>query len=342
MGGCFFISLTILLSYLAGSKPNHMPSPKKVHPPIKSKLHPRSKHRERYDLTALIASHPPLKAYVAPNIHGDESIDFFDPIAVKTLNTALLKHHYGVQHWDIPIGYLCPPIPGRMDYLHYAADLLMSHNNGVLAKNIKCMDIGCGANCIYPMLGASAYGWSFIASELDEVALTAAQKNIDANIQFKDKVELRLQTNPNDLLFGALKRNELVDLVICNPPFHESKEASEAATLRKLRNLKSSKIKEVAKNFGGKSNELWCEGGEKRFIKDLIYESKTYANNCFWFTSLVSEKALLPSLEQSAKFNGATEVVFIPMGQGNKTSQVVAWTFLNKKQQKAWVESRWS
>lgn len=318
-----------------------MSSPKKVHPTIKSKLHPRSKHRERYNLEKLIQSYPPLKPYVLTNIHGDESIDFFDPVAVKMLNTALLKHFYRVEHWEIPEGYLCPPIPGRMDYLHYVADLLMASNLGPLPKNINCMDIGCGANCIYPILGAAEYGWTFIASELDPIAFAAAQKNIDSNVQYHNKIELRMQTNPNDLLFGALKRNEFVDMVICNPPFHSSKEASEAASLRKLRNLKAKNIKEITKNFGGKSNELWCDGGEKRFIKDLIYESKTFANNCFWFTSLVSEKALLPSLEQSAKFNGATEVKFIPMGQGNKTSQVVAWTFLTKKQQKAWIESRW-
>ena len=40
------------------------------------------------------------------------------------LNRAILMHHYGVKSWDIPAGYLCPPIPGRADYIHSVADLL--------------------------------------------------------------------------------------------------------------------------------------------------------------------------------------------------------------------------
>lgn len=322
-----------------------MATPKKNHPLIKSKLHPRSKHRERYDLKALIDSYAPLKEFVALNKYGDESIDFFNPNAVKSLNTALLVHYYGIKSWDIPEGYLCPPIPGRVDYLHYIADLLTETNYKKIPKSesIRCMDIGCGANCIYPILGAAEYGWSFIASELDEVALAAAQKNIDNNPQFDGKIDLRLQTNPNDVLFGALRRTEHVDVVLCNPPFHASKEEAESSSLRKLRNLKKSQnLNKVELNFGGQGNELWCEGGERRFIKDYIYESRTFGSNCLWFTTLVSDKSLLQSLEQSALFNEAKEVKVIPMGQGNKTSQIFAWSFLTKKQRSAWVEERFS
>jgi len=36
------------------------------------------------------------------------------------------------------------------------------------------------------------------------------------------------------------------------------------------------------------------------------------------------------------------EVKTIPMGQGNKTSRIVAWTFLSKEQQKEWRNKRWN
>ena len=99
---------------------------KRQHEKVKSKLHPRSKHRERYDFEKLISGFPELGPFVQPNKFDDLSIDFANPDAVKALNRALLKFHYGIEHWDVPDGYLCPPIPGRADYIHHIADLLDS------------------------------------------------------------------------------------------------------------------------------------------------------------------------------------------------------------------------
>lgn len=78
------------------------------------------------------------------------SVNFADPLAVKTLNKALLAHFYGVTHWDIPDGFLCPPVPGRADYVHHLADLLADDNGGVVPKQATVLDIGTGANLIYP------------------------------------------------------------------------------------------------------------------------------------------------------------------------------------------------
>src|ERR1035437_1265681 len=103
---------------------------KKVHPAIKTQLHPRNRHRERYDFTLLCKSYPDLKRYVALNAYNDESIDFSNAEAVKALNKALLKHYYDISFWDIPAGYLCPPIPGRADYIHHIAELLATTNGG--------------------------------------------------------------------------------------------------------------------------------------------------------------------------------------------------------------------
>ncbi len=89
-----------------------------------SSLHPRNRHGGRYDFAVLTACCPELAAHVAANAFGDDSIDFADPLALRALNRALLRHFYGVGTWDIPARYLCPPIPGRADYIHSAADLL--------------------------------------------------------------------------------------------------------------------------------------------------------------------------------------------------------------------------
>ena len=130
----------------------------------KTTLHPRNPHRFRYDFEQLFVSCPELKPFVARNEHGIETIDFSDPEAVKMLNKALLIANYEIQNWDIPKNYLCPPIPGRADYIHYLADLLANSNNEIIpeGETVVGLDIGIGANCIYPIIGNSTYGWSFV------------------------------------------------------------------------------------------------------------------------------------------------------------------------------------
>ena len=329
-----------------------MSSKKKIHPKIKHKLHPRNKHRERYDFKQLIATYPDLSPFVSLNKYNDESVDFFNPKAVLMLNTALLKHHYGINNWKIPEGYLCPPIPGRADYIHYIADLLASKNTkyGVIpkGKKIKCLDIGVGANCIYPIIGVKEYGWSFIGVEVDKEALDSAKKIIASNSFLKEKVELRLQSQPKNIFHGVIQKDstsfaptEWMDVTICNPPFYGSFFAVQLATKRKLKNLKKKKNTPTVSNFGGKNNELWCEGGEKIFIENMILQSKEFSASCFWFSTLVSKQSNLQSIYKALQKVKATEVKTIPMGQGNKISRIVAWTFLDKKQQKSWVELRW-
>ena len=308
----------------------------------KTKLHPRNKHRDRYDFTALIATCPKLASFVKLNTYKDLSIDFFDPQAVKMLNKALLKHFYHIENWDIPANYLCPPIPGRADYLHHIADLLAQSYEGKIPTHIKCLDIGMGANCIYPIIGNKEYGWSFIGTDIDPVSIQSAKKIIQLNPSLAGKIEVRLQTNPKDIFTGIIQQDELIDLSICNPPFHASLAEAQAGTQRKLTHLTAKKINKPILNFGGQSNELWCEGGEKAFVKKMILQSKIFANSCFWFSSLVAKQINLPSIYAELKKANAFAVKTLPMGQGNKISRVVAWTFLNLDQQKNWVDLRWN
>jgi 23S rRNA (adenine1618-N6)-methyltransferase len=316
---------------------------KKEHPAEKIKLHPRNRHRHRYDFKQLINSCPELAPFVKLNNYNDESIDFFDPTAVKMLNKALLMDFYGVRNWDIPQNYLCPPIPGRADYIHYMADLLGSRNNGEIptGKKIKCLDIGVGANCVYPIIGNKEYGWSFIGSDIDPVSIESAAKIIESNPFLKDSVELRLQNNTEDIYKGIIHTNELIDLSVCNPPFHASLSEARSGTLRKLSNLRSKKVTTPALNFGGQNNELWCKGGEQEFVRVMISQSKIFAASCFWFSTSISKQANLKNAYKTLGNVGAVEVKTIPMGQGNKAGRIVAWTFLSKEQQENWKNSRW-
>jgi len=316
---------------------------KKEHPKEKSKLHPRNKHRERYDFKQLIESCADLTPFVKLNLYNDESIDFANPEAVKMLNKALLKHYYNIENWNIPANYLCPPIPGRADYIHYMADLVCGSNYGNMpaGEKIKCLDVGVGANCVYPIIGMKEYGWSFVGSDIDTIAIESANKIIESNSFLKDKIEIRLQNNPKDIFYGIIQKEELFDLTICNPPFNKSAEESKQGTLRKLNNLNDSEITKPILNFGGKSNELWCKGGELKFVKNMVYQSKQFATSCFWFSTIISKQSHLSSVYEVLKKMEATEVKTISMGQGNKSSRIVAWTFFMPEQKKQWVNTRW-
>lgn len=320
-----------------------MQQKKKERPPEKTSLHPRNKHRQRYDFPNLIKSCPELSVFVRLNEFKDESIDFSNPEAVMMLNKALLKHHYNINYWQIPPGYLCPPIPGRADYIHYIADLLAGNDNQRIptGNHINCLDIGIGANCIYPIIGHATYGWSFTGSDIEPAAIKAAAAIVEKNSALKDAITLRLQSHQGHIFKGIIQAEERFDVTICNPPFHASFEEARAGTLRKLSNLNHKKITKATLNFGGKNKELWCEGGEEQFIRHMIKESKAFATSCFWFTTLVAKSDHLKNIYTALEKTQALEVKTVNMTQGNKISRFVAWTFLNKEQQVAWVKERW-
>ncbi|MGI4761137.1 MAG: 23S rRNA (adenine(1618)-N(6))-methyltransferase RlmF [Janthinobacterium lividum] len=306
------------------------PSP----PADKDQLHPRNRHRGRYDFAQLVQSSPALSPFVRANEFGDKSIDFADPAAVKALNQALLRHFYGIDTWDIPAGYLCPPIPGRADYLHYLADLLAVHNGGVVptGRNVRVLDVGVGANCIYPILGHREYGWRFVGSDTDPLALNAAKQLVAANPGLTGAIDCRQQPDPKHMLVGVMKSGEVFDATICNPPFHASAEEAAAATQRKTANLSGNHRAAPNLNFGGQSNELWYAGGEEAFLRQLIAESSKLPRASTWYTSLVSKKASLLSAQYFLKQAEALQVRTIEMAQGQKKSRFVAWSFLTEEE----------
>jgi len=328
-----------------GKHPNGftMQEKKKVHPIVKSRLHPNNRHRERYNFRLLTETLPDLTPFISKNIYNDESIDFANPEAVKMLNKALLKHYYELEYWDIPEGYLCPPIPGRADYIHHIADLMRSKNFGKIpaSTNFRCFDIGVGANCVYPVIGVKEYGWSFIGSDIDPVAIASANKIIEMNPALAGKVEVRLQPDPKETFYRIIQKGELIDLSICNPPFHASMEEAQSGTLRKLKNLNLNTSENPVLNFGGQSTELFCEGGEGHFIREMIRQSRQFAETCLWFSTLVSKQSNLKSAQAALDKIGVAEVKTIPMGQGNKSSRIVAWTFQTPEKQKQWMNLRW-
>jgi 23S rRNA (adenine1618-N6)-methyltransferase len=306
----------------------------------KNNLHPRNLHRLGYNFKELIAVCSELQNFVMINDYEIETIDFSNPQSVKALNRALLMACYDIKYWDIPENYLCPPIPGRVDYIHYLADLLASNNNGIIpqGKNVQVLDIGTGANCIYPILGNAVYDWSFVGTDIDEKVIRNCEKIIKNNPQLMDAISLQQQPKSRFIFKNIITHEDRFSLTMCNPPFHNSAEDARKSALRKNTNLKLNinKTDKAALNFGGQNAELWCEGGEFGFITQMIFESANYPMQCLWFTTLVSKKENLSGLYNILSKVNSTEVKTIDMSQGQKNSRILAWTFQSKAQQKDW------
>jgi 23S rRNA (adenine1618-N6)-methyltransferase len=293
-------------------------------------MHPKNKHQGRYDLVGLSISNPKLKAFVKPNAYNDLSIDFANPKAVKALNQALLANDYQIAEWDIPDHFLCPPIPGRADYIHYLADLIDADKS----KKMTGLDIGVGANAIYPLIGHREYGWDFIGADINANAIKNAQAIVDAN-GLNNCIQFRLQGHELQILKGIIQADDAFDFTMCNPPFHASLEDAQAVTQRKIYTLAKNAGKQLTKtinaklNFGGQGAELFCKGGELGFIERMIKESALYKNQCRWFTTLVSKASNLPKIERSLKAIAAKKIKIVEMSQGQKQSRFVAWSYVN-------------
>ncbi len=284
-----------------------------------------------------------LARFVTLNEYGDESIDFADPDAVKSLNKSLLKHYYGIVQWDIPDHYLGPPIPGRADYIHHVADLLKSCNKSVIprGRTISVLDVGIGANCIYPIIGIKEYGWHFVGTDTDPAAIRSVKQIVKSNSVLAGGIECRLQPIASDIFTGIVNTGDVFDLTMCNPPFHSSLAEAREGTRRKWKNLGYKKKAAPVLNFGGQNAELWCRGGEEAFVRTMIEQSAKVPGACFWFSTLVAKSAHLPAVYRALKIANAAEVRTISMSQGQKVSRIVAWTFLPKEQQIEWRNKRW-
>ncbi|WP_258546896.1 23S rRNA (adenine(1618)-N(6))-methyltransferase RlmF [Psychromonas sp. B3M02] len=308
----------------------------------KPTLHPRNLHQGQYDFVSLMKACPELQPHVITNPRGELSINFSDPQSVLLLNKALLAYFYDITFWQIPEGYLCPPIPGRVDYLHYIGDLLSESFQGEVptGSKIKGLDIGCGANCIYPILGSRSYDWSFIGADIDSLAVKTASLLVKANHNISKKISIRQQKNKQHILTGMVKPSDRFAFTLCNPPFHASMEAAAAGSQLKQKNLSKKAVNTLDKakselNFAGKAHELSCAGGEIAFVKQMVTESATLQEQVCWFTCLLSKGENVAPIKKLLKQCGADQVKVVEMAQGHKISRFIAWSFLSEQKRLA-------
>eukprot|EP00899_Mesostigma_viride_P011471 jgi/Mesvir1/20324/Mv19914-RA.1 len=184
-------------------------------------IHPRNRYADAPpDFSQLASRHASFKAFVFYDKKGNPCIDWTSSAATRELTRVLLLDDYGV-HWDIPEGQLCPTVTSRANYIHWLADLLAlsgkpspdgpavgaaSTRSGAVmpppatasGSDVRGLDIGVGANCIYPLLGASIHGWSFVGTDTTPVAIEWARWNVGNNLHLAHLIEIRQVAVPGE------------------------------------------------------------------------------------------------------------------------------------------------
>ncbi|KAK2196329.1 bifunctional METTL16-RlmF family/S-adenosyl-L-methionine-dependent methyltransferase superfamily/Ribosomal RNA large subunit methyltransferase F [Babesia duncani] len=306
--------------------------------------------------------------------------NFNHPDAVYHLSKAILKKNYNLD-LQLPCActglcsdeedksefvdrFLAPCIPNRADYIHYLADLLnnpypeMEGQNKVenynplqpVFKNsmLKILDIGTGANVIYPLLGNAEYKWKFVATDISPEALQVAHANISLN-GLTQEIELRQQYNHLAMFSGVMKSHERFMASICNPPFHHSlhqiNSNPKVSTLGRKEELlfthfntsvtyssqymdQNHKQPLVLGHLGYTFTANPLDHGELAFIEIMFSESRFYAHNVVWFTSLVARATTLKRIKNTIhshmrmyQMDNKKQVEFIDavLGQGGET-----------------------
>jgi len=331
-------------------------------------LHPRSRYRDNPpDFLALAAEDEEFRPFVThvstPSGSSYGRIDFRGASALLALTRALLRNDYGLL-FELPMRNLCPPLTQRLNYLHWVADsvLQLPYNSGGAWKKestqnaaiaslapqstaltslpqtesndtpkgpIRALDIGCGASCIFPLLGVREYGWKWLGTEVDAESVKAAQMNVDRN-KLQDLIEVRHVGDRSKIFDGVLRDDESFDVCMCNPPFF-----SDLASTGQNR----------SRGTVATPSELVCTGGEEEFVKQMIVESKKVPKRVRWCTTMLGRQSSLKSLLQLLRSPaiGASCVIHATLSQGKQSRWALAWTFdeeTKKERERKFMNSR--
>ncbi|XP_060092785.1 RNA N6-adenosine-methyltransferase METTL16 [Heteronotia binoei] len=284
-------------------------------------MHARNRYKDKPpDFASLAAKYPEFQRHVQVSLAGRVSVNFKDPEAVRALTCTLLKEDFGLQI-DIPLERLIPTVPLRLNYIHWVEDLLAMRDPAGKAAVVWGIDIGTGASCIYPLLGATLNGWHFIATEVDDVCFSYAKKNVEQN-NLSDLIKV-VKVPQKTLLLDALEQESEViyDFCMCNPPFFANQLEAKGVNSRNPRRPPPSSV-----NTGG-ITEIMAEGGELEFVKRIIHDSLQLKKRLRWYSCMLGKKCSLAPLKEELRIHGVPKVTHTEFCQGRTMRWALAWSF---------------
>lgn len=276
------------------------------------------------------------------------NVDFHFNLA---LSRAILDKYFQLNLKSLPEGYLCPPIPNRLNYVLWMKQLLKESSSTEYFTKPRTIfrrgvDLGTGASCIYPLLLSTStftdgQEWKILGTDIDEKAIQSAKENIAANgLETIIKVVKVLPTpvgggsrnlirnEEDDIITTPVNTAMMEDSQFCNqidffltnPPFYSSD--NEATNVRSGDDRERTSMT---------SNESVYPGGEIGFALDMIYDSYRHQNKCTWFSLMLSKKSSLRFLQKEVEKLlelGRGSIRIAEFTQGQMVRWGLAWTFL--------------
>ncbi|KAJ2496764.1 hypothetical protein GGH96_005599 [Coemansia sp. RSA 1972] len=254
------------------------------------------------------------------------TIDFLDSAAVRTLNQALLAVYFDLDV-HLPARNLCPTVANRLHYIEWIQRELLPETSPL--SKVRALDVGCGASCIYPLLGTRVMGCEFVGTDINATSIETARKNVERNAG--TNIQLFLNKDAQVTLpicaEGFPQGEEYGDgsvftFSMCNPPFYSSREEQ-----MRLRGIKH---KKPGLETQGHDDELFTEGGEEEFLNRMVDESAKLGACIKWYSTLVGKKSTLAGLKTRIRQTPNVHIREGTLVQGKTTRWVVAWSFLGQ------------
>ena len=253
-----------------------------------------------------------FKKFVFINKYGGYSINWKNPNALRELVKTLLNKYLNIIYYEIPENYLIPTLTSRYNYLNYINKVFKKKKIDK-GENKILVDIGTGANIIYPLLGYKIFNWKFIGSEINDEAINIGRKILKEN-NLENDILIIKQNNNKKIFENIINFKNKYFCSICNPPFfdinHEEK--------------KDNLFTDNEYNY----NEVYCEGGEIFFIKEMIKESYLFRNNIFLFSTLIGRKNNMKKIY--SVIQKLKDIKFLEkktIQQGNNSRYIIIWSF---------------
>ncbi|XP_061575290.1 RNA N6-adenosine-methyltransferase mettl16 [Cololabis saira] len=283
---------------------------------LNKSMHPRNRYKDKPpDFAYLASKYPDFQQHVHTSLAGRPVVNFKEPEAVRALTCTLLKEDFGLSI-EIPLERLIPTVPLRLNYIHWVEDLIDGQK-----QPRRGIDIGTGASCIYPLLGATMNGWYFLATEVDDICFDYAKKNVEQN-NMSELIKV-VKVPQKTLLMDALKEEtEIVyDFCMCNPPFFANQLEAKGVNSRNARRPPPSSV-----NTGGVT-EIMAEGGELEFVKRIIHDSLQLKKRLRWYSCMLGKKCSLAPLKEELRKQGVPKVTHTEFCQGRTMRWALAWSF---------------
>ncbi|KAI7619211.1 siroheme synthase middle domains-like protein [Hortaea werneckii] len=251
-------------------------------------------------------------------------VDFQDPKVVKQLTNSLLKHDFGLK-LQLPDDRLCPPVPVRWNYIRWIQELLDTTSETYSdrydpEREVKGLDIGVGASCIYGLLACKTRPrWLMAGIDIDAHSLKHARVNIETN-KLADRIHL-VQTDPDDPLIPLKQMQcETLDFVMTNPPFYDS--------MQDMQSSYTNKHAPPSAICTGSENEMICPGGDVGFVTRILDESLRLRDRVQWYTAMLGKMSSLQRIVVKLKENGVSNYAVTCLQAGHRTKRwAVSWSF---------------